>query len=438
MTAASGPAARPARQASQRCFDLVVVGAGPAGAMAAATAARAGLAVALVEKRRLPRHKPCGGGMPVPVRSELAGLVPEAVVDTRVSWMRHSWRFAAAVEVCVDPPDTSAEASRGLLMVQRPRFDQALVTAAVAAGAQLLEGHAFQGLERLPDRLVLQLRRSVAPGAPAEPVLLETRHLIGADGATGGVAATVGLRPSPRIALALELEVPHSWDGADPLLRPDLLHLDYGVLRRGYAWVFPKGDHLNIGAGLFHGRRRDVRRDPTARLRIRAAIDGYAAALGIAGERLQGLRVHAHPLPFWDGPEPLHSADGRVLLVGDAAGLINPLFGDGLFHAIRSGRLAAEAVVAGDPCSHTPRVHALLADDFEAARRLSRLFYNLPGLTYRYAISQPRATPIAVRLLGGEMPFRGLGRRALGRIARGVLAGGAAPVGEHHKKASTP
>ena len=235
------------------------------------------------------------------------------------------------------------------------------------------------------------------------------------------MAAAVGLRRSPRIALALELEVPHRWDSADPLLRPDLLHLEYGALRRGYAWVFPKADHLNIGAGLFHGRQRDVRRDPSARVRIRAAIEAYAAAIGVAPERLRGLRGHAHPLPFWDGPEPLHSADGRVLLVGDAAGLINPLFGDGLFHAIRSGRLAAEALLAGQPTSHTARVHGLLADDFEAARRLARLFYGLPGLTYRYGIARPRATPLAVRLLGGELNFRGLGRRSLRRIASGLL-----------------
>ncbi|MFO0104897.1 MAG: hypothetical protein ACK516_06400, partial [Cyanobium sp.] len=171
----------------------------------------------------------------------------------------------------------------------------------------------------------------------------------------------------------------------------------------------------------FYGRHRAVRRDPSARQRIRAAIDSTAAALGVPPERLQGLRSYAHPLPFWDGPEPLNTADGRVLLVGDAAGLINPLFGDGLFHAIRSGRLAAEAVLEGRPHSHTARIHSLLADDFEAARRLTRVFYGLPWLSFRYAICQPRATPLAVRLLGGELSFQGLGRRALRRIAGGLL-----------------
>lgn len=417
------------RSGRQPRYDVVVVGAGPAGATAAAVAARGGLRVALLEKRRLPRHKPCGGGLPLPVRGELHDLAPEAVVDTQVRWMRHSWCFERAVEAPIDPPGTPTQASRGLLMVQRPRFDAALVRQAEAAGAELLEGHAFTGLERCADGVRLQLRRS----APPDGATLLAGVVIGADGAAGGVAAAAGLRRDPRIALALELEVPHRWDPADPLLRPDLLHLEYGALRCGYAWVFPKTDHLNIGAGLFHGRRRDVRRDPAARPRIRAAIEAYAAALGVDPERLAGLRAHAHPLPFWDGPEPLQSPDGRVLLVGDAAGLINPLFGDGLFHAIRSGRLAAEALLAGEPSSHTARVHGLLADDFEAARRLARLFYGLPGLTYRYGIAQPRATPLAAKLLGGELSFRGLGRRSLRRIATGLvgelLARPGAPAG---------
>lgn len=401
--------------------DLVVVGAGPAGAMAAATAARGGLRVVVLERRQLPRHKPCGGGLPVPVQAELLDLEPEAVVDTQVQSMRHSWRFGEAVEAAIDPPGTAAGQSRGLWMVQRPRFDQALVQRAAAAGAQVLQGHSFAALEINDAGVELRVLQRDPGGGTAIERRLRARHVIGADGACGAVAASVGLRPSPRVALAMELEVPHRWDPADPLLRPDLLHLDYGVLRRGYAWVFPKADHLNIGAGVFHGRVRDVRRDPGARTRIRSAIDGYAAALGVNPARLAGLRGHAHPLPFWDGPEPLHSPDGRVLLVGDAAGLINPLFGDGLFHAIRSGRLAAEALVAGDPLSHTTRVHDLLASDFEAARRLARLFYGLPGLTYRHGISQPRATALAVRLLGGELPFQGLGRRALRRIASGLL-----------------
>ncbi|MGB5135315.1 MAG: FAD-dependent monooxygenase, partial [Prochlorococcaceae cyanobacterium] len=381
----------------------------------------AGLRVAVLEKRRLPRHKPCGGGMPVPVQRELIDLVPESVIDTRVRRMRHSWCFEAAVEAAIDPPGTPPGQSRGLWMVQRPRFDQALVQAAVAAGATLLEGHTFTALQPTAAGVELVVCRRPAGEAGHANTTLRARHVIGADGAAGAVAASVGLRTSPRVALAIELEVPHRWDPAAPLLRPDLLHLDYGVLPRGYAWVFPKADHLNIGAGLFHGRCRDLRRDPGARARIRSAIDGYAAALGLEPARFAGLRAHAHPLPVWDGPEPLHSPDGRVLLVGDAAGLINPLFGDGLFHAIRSGRLAAEALLADDPLSHTARVHDLLASDFEAARRLAWIFYGIPGLTYRYGISRPGATAVAARLLGGEIPFRGLGRRALRRIAGGVL-----------------
>ncbi len=400
-------------------FDLIVVGAGPAGAMAAATAAQAGLRVALLEKHRLPRHKPCGGGMPAAVDRELAALAPEAISDWRVTRMRHTWNFGEACE-----GEISADPAQGLWMVQRPRFDQALVRGAQAAGATLLEGCDLKRLHRDTaiggGGVLVELRQRGA----AKPLRLRAGHLIGADGANGPVARLSGLRPSPRVALALELEVPHHWEQADPLLRPDTLHLEYGALRNGYAWAFPKADHINIGAGLFYrgrgDRQRDVRRDPAARQRMRAAIEAYAASLGLA-DRLEGLRTHAHPLPFWDGPEPLHTGDGRVLLAGDSAGLINPLFGDGLYHAIRSGRLAARCVIDHDTSSYTDRIQKLLGADFQAARRLSLLFSGLPRLTYRYAIRNPRSSELAGRLLAGEVSFRGLARRSLLRIGRGLM-----------------
>jgi geranylgeranyl reductase family protein len=411
--------------ADPAAYDLVVCGAGPAGAIAAAHAARAGLRVALVEKHRLPRHKPCGGGMPATVGPELAALVPEAVRDFGITLMRHTWKGGEAQLGSVDGVDQPGSgSSRALWMVQRPLFDQALVQAAVGAGVEFWEGWQLRHVTVEPQEILLDLRQRGGAEVPPLERRVTTRHLIGADGAGSVVAQSAGLRRSPRIGLALELEVPHRWDPADPVLRPDTLHLDYGVIRQGYAWAFPKADHINLGAGLFRLRHRDARRDPTARTTIRAAIQTYAATLGLE-DRLEGLRVHAHPLPVWDGPEPLQSADGRILLVGDAAGLINPLFGDGLFHAIRSGRLAAECLIAGRGLDYTRQIHALLAEDFEAARRLTWLFYGLPGLTFRYGIANPRATAVAARMLGGEIPFRGLPRRALVRIARGLLGQGA-------------
>lgn len=357
--------------------------------------------------------------MPATVDQELAALAPEAMSDWRVTRMRHSWNFGEACE-----GEISADPRRGLWMVQRPVFDQALVRGAQAAGATLMEGCDLKRLHREGSAVGGGVRVEVRQRGEAEPLQLRASQLIAADGANGPVARLSGLRPSPRIALALELEVPHRWDPADPLLRPDTLHLEYGALRHGYAWAFPKADHINLGAGLFFlgrgARERDVRRDPAARGRIRAAIEAYAASLGLA-DRLVGLRSHAHPLPLWDGPEPLHTADGRVLLAGDAAGLINPLFGDGLYHAIRSGRLAARCVIDNDTRSYTRRVQQLLGTDFQAARRLSLLFYSLPRLTYRHGIRHPRSSALAARLLAGEVSFRGLARRSMLRIGRGLV-----------------
>jgi flavin-dependent dehydrogenase len=114
-------------------IDLVVCGAGPGGVVAAAKAAAAGLRVMLLERHRLPGHKPCGGGLPAVVDGELAGLVGDAISDCRVRWMCHTWN-------CSEPCLASLEPVPPLWMVQRPRFDHALVQAAQQAGAELRQG----------------------------------------------------------------------------------------------------------------------------------------------------------------------------------------------------------------------------------------------------------------------------------------------------------
>src|SRR5262245_40236236 len=105
-------------------YDLIVCGGGPAGSAAAAAAARAGLKVALFEKQRYPRHKPCGGGVPGVVGGALRDLVPEAVVECDVRYMRHTYRFDNACLAAINPP--GAEPDLSIWMVQRTRFDAAL------------------------------------------------------------------------------------------------------------------------------------------------------------------------------------------------------------------------------------------------------------------------------------------------------------------------
>ena len=395
-------------------YDLIVIGAGPAGCMAAADAAKRGMAVALLEKQTLPRRKTCGGGIPMVMRDYLYDLAPEAFVEADVRFMRHTWRFGEPVMSAMNPPDSEGEYS--LWMVQRSLFDYALAQRAAKAGAELRDGLPVRSIEIGTDGVTIQ-----AGGDDHNSFTAIADHVIGADGANGITARAVGLRRERALAIAVEIELPHRWGCGHPDLRPDVLHLDYGTVRHGYSWVFPKGDHLNVGAGVFHKQKAGLKSENRVRDDLHKAVYGYLDALQVPYDR-ELLKFYAHPLPIWNGREQVGTKDGRVLLVGDAAGLINPVFGDGIIHAVRSGLIASQAIAENAAMDYTHRIHAEFGDNFDSALKLANFFYQWTGFVYKYAVSREESTRTAVRLLCGEALFTDVGERVMNRI-RAAMSG---------------
>src|SRR5258708_3002923 len=267
------------------------MGAGPAGSTAGETAARAGLKVALIEKHRLPRHKTCGGGMPMSVGSVVRDLAPEACIEATIRYMRHTWKFGDPVFNPIEPDDDSPLLS--LWMVQRSIFDNVLAQRAVSAGAELRDGLAVRLIEASESGIVIRAEEN-GNGSSFEAT---AGHVIGADGANGITAKAIGLRRRRMLAIAQEVEVRHQWGSGHPQLRPDVIHLEYGAVPRGYAWVFPKGDHLNVGAGLFRPRRADGRGVEGLGEELHSAICRYMDSLEVPYRR-ENLKFHSHPLPI--------------------------------------------------------------------------------------------------------------------------------------------
>jgi geranylgeranyl reductase family protein len=373
-------------------YDVVVCGAGPAGACAAYETASQGLRTLVVERKTLPRYKTCGGGVPMTIERELRDLAPEAFVEATVTHLRHTWNFGDAHLAEINP--SPEEPPLSLWMVQRSIFDHALTQRAQRAGAEVRDGVTVRAIEPEGDARV---RVALANGD-----VVTASVLIGADGANGVVARLAGLRRERLLAIALEAEIPHEWGTGYESLQPEIAHLEYAV-RQGYAWIFPKAGHLSVGAGMF-GQRTAEGRGDTRKEDLTRWITGYLKAAGVP-RPAEEIEFHGHPLPIWNGAEPVHAWGGRILLAGDAAGLVNPLFGDGISYACRSGAMAGVVTAERRGNEWSAIVRQEFAPSHDAALTLARFFYQFPKVCYQMGVKHPRGTRIAARLISGDLSF---------------------------------
>ncbi|MGC4046033.1 MAG: FAD-dependent monooxygenase [Armatimonas sp.] len=222
-------------------FDVIVVGGGPGGATCAWKSAEAGLKVLLLDRAAsFPRYKPCGGGIPASLADHIDGLEPDKFSDLSVTQLRHSWK--GKDPILAEMTRANGEAAE-VWMVQRPRFDSWIVEKAKAAGATVLTGERVKEVQFLDDETV-QVSSITGKTWTA-------RHVVGADGAKGIVGGCVGLRLKRRYGIAREIEIPFEnvsvWH---PDLEESACYLDYGTVKNGYAWIFPKAGFLSVGAGM--------------------------------------------------------------------------------------------------------------------------------------------------------------------------------------------
>lgn len=296
-------------------FDAIVVGAGPAGVSSVIDLVRGGARVALVERSEFPRRKACAGAISI---SSLRLLRYDVTPVTRefVREMRLSLRFGRPVLARASSPVVA--------MTRRSEFDALGLAEALATGCEFFIQSEMFGIE--------QDDRGVTVRYPG--FALRGRYLIAADGVSSTVRRLVG-GVSPRHALSIEAEV----DKQD--VKIDVCHstrVDFGVVRGGGGWVFPKGDHYNVGLYTYDSRHAGV-------INRRYLADYAKRVIGV--ERLADFQG----FPIGIGCRPEVMSKGRVLFVGDAAGFSYTHSGEGIYGAVLSGQLAAASVLAGDDVS---------------------------------------------------------------------------------------
>jgi geranylgeranyl reductase family protein len=362
-------------------FDVLVVGGGPAGSTTAWRLAHAGASVLLVDKARFPRDKPCGGG--VTARAARACPVDVSpVVEEEVDLVELRFRYDDAVV---------RQASRPVIrMTQRRRLDAFLLDAAREKGVEVREGETID-----------------VANAPADIV-------VGADGANGTTARAFDLGNGIVHGVAYEGNVPYARIGRERYARRAVVEL--ADIPGGYGWVFAKGDHVNVGVGAWQSEGP----------RIREHLARVCEAHGLEQAELESLRGHRLPLRR----PGTRIAGERALLVGDAAGLIDPVSGDGMYECFVSSRLAADAILdllAGRTSTldgYGAAVDEALSPLHRASWKLKVALDRWPSLTWRVARTRLLWRSVEKLLLGelsapGEQ--RGIARvplRALDVLGR--------------------
>ena len=300
-------------------YDVIVVGGGPAGSTAARRAAQQGASVLLLDAAAFPRSKPCGGGVSEQAMSYLDFALDPSLFQADV--------FGARVHFEDQTVEVRAP-FRIAVLTRRLDFDAYLLGKAAEAGVRVLESARVVRAESRADAVLVQTSTETFQG----------RFLIGADGAQSVVAKLVRPKwPRSQYAVTYEFDVPRRELPASGTEPDDLIDIYFGTAYMGYAWVFGKRDHLNVGLGALASRAPNVKT---------AALD-FHQTLPISGSNRGAERRNAVGWMVPAGGYKRIVARGRVMLAGDAAGFVDPFYGEGIAYAILSGaeagRLAGQA-----------------------------------------------------------------------------------------------
>lgn len=357
--------------------DVIVVGAGPAGATAAYELARQALNVLILEKEKFPRYKPCGGGLSLKI-DKILKLDIKDTIEATVRGAYFTYKQKEGFFLLSDRPVAS--------MVMRDRFDSLLLSEAIKAGTSFIEGSQVKGVSQGKSGYEVF----------TEDKVFNCRYVIGADGANGVVRRFIHPQSKKTIAASIEAEISVEQDLIDN--HSQYVHIDFGAIPYGYAWIFPKKGRLSTGLAGFKGVVKEPKRY------LHKFIEGHNII-----SRIKGYRYRGHPIPIFRNPQNL--TKGGVILVGDAGNLVDPFFGEGIYYAMRSAQIASDIIsdVIKKGGTDLSRYNTLLGSEFypefRAAQHISRFVYTFPRMWYDVLSDRPELAERYFDVLRGESRY---------------------------------
>ncbi|KYK20583.1 hypothetical protein AYK21_05860 [Thermoplasmatales archaeon SG8-52-2] len=307
-------------------YDVVIVGAGPAGSTAAKFLSEKGINVLLLDKDKFPRDKPCGGGIPIRVFNRYS-YIQKGLID---SYSYSAFAYSPSLKYIM-----KLHREKPLIaMILRKNFDNELVKLAIDSGVD------FQDGKTVVD---IKITKNSAKVTLDDKTLIESEIVIGADGVWSIVAKKTGLcKDYKNICMCLFQEYNLGSEVLDQYLGKErTCHIHVKVNRTsGYGWVFPKKKHVNIGITQF----KQVIDQQKRKIRIKDTYESYLEILkkdNVIPDNLKKEKIRGAALPT----RPLEKTySDRLIICGDAAGFANPVTGEGIYHAMVSGEIAAEVI----------------------------------------------------------------------------------------------
>ena len=366
--------------------DVIIAGAGPAGSVAAFELARQGIRVLILEKTAFPRYKVCGGGLTHKIIKEIPFDISE-VIEREI----HTVQFSSGFQNVFSR--TSPEPL--MYCTMRSKLDQFMLEKAVNAGAGVLHLQQVTEVKEESDSVrVVTKERS-----------FHSKLVVGADGPSSIVARSAGLRRSIQLGLAWEAEIT-----TDPGILEqysDTVFLDWGAFPGGYGWVFPKKDHFSVGVGGPASLSKQMM--PYYRNFLEYLDFGNIRHPASTIRQPSTVSLRSWPIPVKLKKGDFHS--GHVLIAGDAAGLTDSLTGEGIYYAVRSGKLAAEACslfLQGQTSAlvnYSDRVNNELMTELLERNKIKHIFNAVPLKIHFFVRDSDRAWKAFGKVLRGERSY---------------------------------